>query len=152
MAAPPAFADWQFTKWGMTPDQVAAASHGAAASVDPLTISNAVNGDRTLLQMPYNAGTFDFVASFAFDNSDHLDRVHLVLQSGAAIDLRTALLAKYGKPAHQDSDLEAFGGRIIWITPGEEIDLWQMSSNSPGVTPNVSLDYIRRGDTSGNGL
>ncbi len=48
--------------------------------------------------------------------------------------------------------MKRFGGRIIWTTQDEQIVRWQMGSNTPGVTPNVSLDYSRRGDTSGNGL
>jgi hypothetical protein len=149
--ASPSYANWQFTTWGMTPSQIVTASHGAAVSVDPSTQSS-IDGDRILLQMPYNTGAFDFTANFAFDNSSQLDRVHLVLQSGSATDLRAALVKKYGKPQHEDPDYEAFGGRIIWTTQDEQIVLWQMGSNTPGVTPNVSLDYSRRGDTSGNGL
>ena len=78
--------------------------------------------------------------------------MHLVLQSGDVIGLRAALLKKYGDPQHKDPDFEAFGGRIIWVTQDEEIVFWQMGSNSPGVTPNVTLDYTRRAQGSGEGL
>ena len=151
IAASPAFAGWQFTTWGMTPAQVMTASQGAAALVDP-TDRSSLNGDRVLLEMLYVTGDFDFAASFAFDSAGHLDRVHLVLRSGSAIDLRAALIAKYGKPKDQDPDVEAFGGRAIWIAPDEQIVLSQMGSNAPGVTPNVSMDYIRLGTASGSGL
>ncbi len=93
----------------MTPSQIVTASHGAAVSVDPSTQSS-IDGDRILLQMPYNTGAFDFTANFAFDNSSQaLDRVHLVLQSGSATDLRaSAGEENSGKPQHEDPDYEAF--------------------------------------------
>lgn len=34
-SAVPAMADWEYTKWGMTPEQVAAASHGAVTVLPP---------------------------------------------------------------------------------------------------------------------
>jgi hypothetical protein len=149
--ASPAAANWQYTTWGMTPDQVTAAAHGNVLSVDPTT-RNSMDGDQILLETPYSAGDFHFTADFGFDSTSRLDRVHLVLQSGDAVGLRAALQKKYGDPKHQDADFEAFGGRIIWITPDEQIVLWQMGSNSPGVTPNVTLEYTRIEKSSGEGL
>lgn len=147
----PAAANWQFTTWGMTPDQVTTAAHGDTTPANPST-QDSIDGDKILMEAPYSAGAFNFTAGFAFDSTDHLDRVHLVLQSGDAVALRAALVKKYGDPKHTDSDFEAFGGRIIWVTPTDEIVLRQMGSNSPGVTPNVTLDYKRLALSSGEGL
>ncbi len=147
----PAVANWQFTTWGMTPDQVTGAAHGGTHLVDPST-RDSIDGDRILLEAPYSAGAFNFAAGFAFDSANHLDRVHLVLQSGDAVALRAALLKKYGDPQHADPDFEAFGGRIVWVTSADEIVLRQIGSNSPGVTPSVTLDYKRHEQSSGEGL
>lgn len=150
-AVSPALANWQFTSWGMTLGQVKMAASANVTEIDPLT-RNSVNGDRILLEGVYSTGTFNFTADYAFDASTHLDRVHLVLQSGDALALRTALNKKYGDPKHVDSDFDAFGGRITWITPEETIVLQQMSGYSPGVTPNVTLDYSRPSSLPEEGL
>lgn len=149
--ASPASAHWQFTAWGMSREQVAGAAHGNATGVDPST-RGSVDGDKILLEAPYTAGTFNFTAGFGFDSMDHLDRVHLVLQSGDAVALRAGLVKKYGDPKHEDSDFDAFGGSIIWVTTDETIILSQSDSNAPGVTPTVTLDYIRLNNASDEGL
>jgi hypothetical protein len=151
VTASPAAANWQYTTWGMTPDQVSSAAHGNVLHVDP-SARNSTDGDQILLETPYAAGTFNFKAGFAFDSRTHLDRVHLVLLSGDAVELHAALLKKYGDPQNKDSDFESFGGRITWITTDETIVLSQSGSNSPGVTPSVTLDYTRLSTASSDGL
>lgn len=150
-AASPASANWQYTTWGMTREQVARAAPGGTIDVDPSTRSS-VDGDKILLEAPYTAGTFNFTAGFGFDSTDHLDRVHLVLQSGDAASLHVALVKRYGDPKHEDSDFDAFGGRITWITADQTIVLSQSDSAAPGVTPGVTLDYARLNNASGEGL
>jgi hypothetical protein len=147
----PASAAWQYTTWGMTPDQVIRAAHAGMNEVDPSTRSS-VDGDKILLETPYAAGTFNFTAGFAFDSTNHLDRVRLVLQSGDAAELHVALAKRYGEPKHEDSDFDAFGGRITWITAAETIVLSQRDGNSQGVTPSVTIDYARLNNASGEGL
>jgi hypothetical protein len=94
----PASADWQYTKWGMTVPQVAAASGGKAT---PLTDKGLDRGtDIVRLQAPYTSGAFVFTARFLFDAStERLSRVDLKLENGKmCADLHGALYTKYGPP------------------------------------------------------
>jgi hypothetical protein len=70
-------ADWEYTKWGMTPQEVVGASKNLAkASNDPHPDSD---GNVTKLVAPYQSGKFAFEAQFAFDTADKLASVTLVL-------------------------------------------------------------------------
>src|ERR1700761_6415496 len=70
-------ADWEYTKWGMTPQEVVSASKNLAkASTDPHPDSD---GNVTKLVAPYQSGKFAFEAQFAFDAADKLSSVTLVL-------------------------------------------------------------------------
>jgi hypothetical protein len=70
-------ADWQYTTWGMTPQQVVSASNNLAKkSTDPHPDSD---GNVTKLVAPYQSGKFAFEAQFAFDAADKLASVTLVL-------------------------------------------------------------------------
>lgn len=70
-------ADWEYTKWGMSPQDVLNASNGAAkASSDPRPDSS---GNVTKLVAPYQSGKLSFEAQFAFDAADKLASVTLVL-------------------------------------------------------------------------
>jgi hypothetical protein len=70
-------ADWEYTKWGMTPQQVISASKKLAKeSTDPHPDSD---GNVTKLVAPYQNGKFAFEAQFAFDAADRLSSVTLVL-------------------------------------------------------------------------
>jgi hypothetical protein len=92
-----ASADWQFTKWGMTPEQVQKASKGAALET-PATERAAktpINGLQVpLLSMPYTSGDLQLNALFYFDKQRRLARVELEGAKRAEQDLRT----KYGPP------------------------------------------------------
>src|SRR4051812_8355903 len=69
-AAQPAQADWQFTKWGMTPDQVLAAGQGTVAT-KRLDQAQGENSS-CYLQMsnPYTLGEIIFTkAEFCFDGA-----------------------------------------------------------------------------------
>ncbi len=82
LGASAAKADWEYTKWGMTPEQVAgAAKHGAKKSSDPSPDSN---GYITRLVAPYKSGKFSFEAQFGFDAADKLSSVTLVLKDKRA--------------------------------------------------------------------
>jgi hypothetical protein len=70
-------ADWEYTKWGMTPQEVVGASNNLAkASTDPHPDSD---GNVTKLVAPYKSGKFAFEAQFAFDAANKLASVTLVL-------------------------------------------------------------------------
>ncbi|MEO5773779.1 MAG: hypothetical protein ABIQ32_06635 [Sphingomicrobium sp.] len=88
--AQPAYAHWQYTKWGMTPAQVLKASGGRAAIVDQGSVSDADVRNRG----PYVSGDYEFTATYHYKN-DSLTSVSLEL-NGACRALKGDLLALYG--------------------------------------------------------
>lgn len=121
LASTPVRADWQFTKWGMTVDQVKAASHGLAVDLSASEVArNSTSSEQALLSMPYNSGDLHMTALFRF-SSGKLARV--VLDN--AVGARAALMAKYGKPDVVVSDISKWyqgGDQIMFIGAFSEID------------------------------
>ena len=70
-------ADWEYTKWGMTPQEVVSASKNLAKEGDDLHADS--DGNVTKLVAPYQSGKFSFEAQFGFDAADRLSSVTLVL-------------------------------------------------------------------------
>jgi|GEM_PF-699815 hypothetical protein len=70
-------ADWEYTKWGMTPAQVAGAAKNLAKKSSDLRPDS--DGNVTKLVAPYRNGKFSFEAQFGFDPADRLSSVTLVL-------------------------------------------------------------------------
>ena len=70
-------ADWEYTKWGMTPAQVASAAKNLARKSSDLLPDS--DGNVTKLVAPYRSGKFSFEAQFGFDAADRLSSVTLVL-------------------------------------------------------------------------
>ena len=91
----PAMADWQYTRWGMTPAQVQKASKGTAKASSEVP-EELVSGTTYQLVAPYTAGEFQFKAHFAFDSQKHLSLVLLDLTSGEPASLLMSLTRKYG--------------------------------------------------------
>jgi hypothetical protein len=75
-------ADWEYTKWGMTPQQVLSASKNLAKPGTDLEPDS--DGNITKLVAPYQSGKFAFEAQFGFDAADKLASVTLVLGDAAA--------------------------------------------------------------------
>ncbi|MEM8828776.1 MAG: hypothetical protein AAGE96_05395 [Cyanobacteria bacterium P01_G01_bin.19] len=95
--ANPALADWQFTKWGMTQEEL--------LTVSPINVKNSRFDPECPSTAPlssnYEVSEFlKFTACYGFDrNSDSLNYVHLYLRNYAARTiLYEALVAKYGRP------------------------------------------------------
>jgi len=93
--ATPAHADWQFTKWGMSPEQLVKASDGKAMPTTRAEIAERL--EPVLLKMPWQSGDFQFMAYFRF-KANKLDLVRLDLQQGDPGTLLVALKRKYGEP------------------------------------------------------
>ena len=106
----PADAGWQYTEWGMTPDQVIAASKGAVSHGE----AKSSKDGRTLflLRGDYAAGLFNFDASFGFDaGTNGLIVVSLTLKNGPVSRLTDSLIEKYGKPVNTE-----LTGRMVRTT------------------------------------
>ncbi len=66
-------ADWQYTKWGMTPDQVAGAAKNRTTKSSDLHPDS--DGNVTKLVAPFQSGKFPFEAQFGFNPADKLSSV-----------------------------------------------------------------------------
>lgn len=103
LIAAPACADWQYSRWGMTPDQVVAASKGAARLAtddERAQLDGPRTGPRRTLAIGnHTAAGIPLSVRFVFDG----DRLVLVsagvTRPADAEPLRQALLMQYGQPA-----------------------------------------------------
>jgi hypothetical protein len=139
-------ADWEYTKWGMTPQQVVNASKNLARESSDLRPDG--DGNITKLVAPYQSGKFSFEAQFGFDATDRLSSVTLVLNDksagmdmdmgadmknmdkGRCHDLQVSVKTAYGPPQ---------GGGSVHMQYG--IETWQDQKNKNNVTYTV-LDGV----------
>jgi hypothetical protein len=155
-AAPSARADWEYTKWGMTKDEVIAASKAVAEAEhdrDPARIA-AVPTEKILPRFAGSGGpepdlvafhrtdVFSFTALFYFDQTG-LQAVNLMLNDPSEGDALYALLTgKWGQSPASRSDPIGIGEfwqrKDDWITFG----LMRSSDGDPAL---VSLMYWRPG-------
>lgn len=93
----PAAADWQYTRWGMTPEQVKEASNGAAQDNSDHKLD--ASGVNARLTAPYQGVSLPFTAVFLFGERDLLKYVTLKPVGKIACPVIVdALAANYGKP------------------------------------------------------
>jgi hypothetical protein len=121
LAATPAHADWQYTRWGMSVDEIKQASHGAAGPLVPddaryVRPSESRFSDvrfpfHALLAAPYTSGRFDFRALFYFDDAGKLSCVELHAR-GDGRAILAELEAKYGAPIKTYHD--AISDIVTW--------------------------------------
>ncbi len=143
-------ADWEYTKWGMTPQQVLSASKIPARESSDLHPDS--DGNVTKLVAPYQSGKFSFEAQFGFDATDRLSSVTLVLNDksagmdmdmdmdmgadmkntdkGVCHDLQVSVKTAYGPPQ---------GGGSAHMQ--YSIETWQDQNNKNNVTYTV-LDGV----------
>lgn len=124
LAPLPASADWQYTRWGMTPEEAVRASGGTLSRLTPSTAE--LLGDAPLLleaQGGYAAPPFKFFASLWFDRRHHgLRRVDLTFVDGegaSLAELSQALEEKYGNWHPGVIWLDQEGGCAVSYQPGE---------------------------------
>jgi hypothetical protein len=98
-------ADWQFTRWGMTPSEVVAASNGTAKPTPP---SRAVKDGDEAVKGTYRTGDFTFTVGYVFEK-DRLVAIRLkpvplkvIYKVGAQLD------AVYGKPVQSSSSWDRY--------------------------------------------
>lgn len=103
LGAGSAHADWSFTKWGMTPDQVIKAAKGKA-SANPGDEGDRIMGmDRGVAGGPFAFEGRTFTADFYFDPGGgglRVARLNMVDQSQCDA-LGAALEAKYGASSNK---------------------------------------------------
>ena len=140
-------ADWEYTKWGMTPEQVVSAAKNLTRKSSDLHPDS--DGNVTKLVAPYQSGKFSFEAQFGFDAADRLSSVTLVLNDksagmdmdmgadmnmnmdqGGCHDLLASVKTTYGPPQ---------GGGSAHMQ--YSIETWQDQKNKNNVTYTV-LDGV----------
>ena len=137
-------ADWEYTKWGMTPGQVVSAAKNLTRKSSDLHPDS--DGNVTKLVAPYRSGKFSFEAQFGFDAADRLSSVTLVLNDksagmdmgadmknmnkGVCHDLQLSVKSAYGPPQ---------GGGAAHMQ--YSIETWQDQNNKNNVTYTV-LDGV----------
>ncbi len=95
-------ADWKYTSWGMTPEQVIRASdHRATAGTDLLPDSD---GNISKLVAPYQEDSETFEAQFGFDAADKLASVTLVLKDKLA-SMETDMLSNMAADMAPDKSM-----------------------------------------------
>ncbi len=116
----PALADWEYTKWGMTREQVATASSGRLGTCDTRCRIYSGSTEVAGLVGSYRKGEFEFTAFAMFSPaSDALVSITLVWQDGRSDALLKAMFAQYGDPAEFSATNEI--STAVWF--GKEYDI-----------------------------
>lgn len=105
LAAAPAHADWQYTRWGMTKEEVIDASQGAAKAYSGT--DQDAGAYQVVATAPYTGLGFQFLSLFMFDWKTHgLIGVKLNLLDKTKCDALTGGLVKtYGSPLETGADV-----------------------------------------------
>jgi hypothetical protein len=121
--APAARADWQYTHWGMTPEQVVAASKGAAQLVPekdrprlPPMVTSATGA--------YQDGPLQLRVTFSFNIATNgLVCVNYGLNSHDSDEAFKAVLVKRYGPPQKTSGMGFLGmTTLAWKTPTDQIE------------------------------
>ena len=123
-SANPAAANWQYTRWGMSPAELVAASHGAVHLVPPQRRLGPTGPDiETRAEGTYTDGPLRLDVSFGFGgHGGGLVLVtYLVEDAAQNYLLRQSLVRAHGQPTPTGDADEGSG---IWNHPGQDsIDL-----------------------------
>ena len=129
--SPRAEADWEYTRWGMTPAQVVAASHGAVHLIPPEHRLGPTRPDvETSAEGIFADGKLRLNVSFSFSgHGGGLVLVSYLVQDASQNKLlRDRLVHAYGTPAPSgDADL----GSGVWRHPGQDVVDLSISDESP---------------------
>lgn len=132
--APVARADWGFTRWGMTPEQVVSASGGEAHLIAPAArYRDDSNGWEMAADGVFHEGGRALHGGFMFDT--HGGGLTCVLYNATGDDvdrLRDGLIARFGRP-REDSEFGAVRS-LAWRTPDEV----ELAVNRTALTAAVS--------------
>jgi hypothetical protein len=138
LIAPAAHADWQYTHWGMTPEQVLAASRGTAQLVPD---KDRPRGLPTLTAATgtYQDGPLPLRVTFQFNTaSNGLVCVSYGVNSHDSDDAFKAALVKRFGPAQKTSGGGFLGTTLSWKTPTDQIEA-TFSKDDPAFVMQCSL-------------
>jgi hypothetical protein len=150
IVATPAAADWQYAKWGMTADQLTAASKGQMKRCGAACEKQKTDAETALLYAPYTSGDLDFTAFAFFNNQTHkLSFVSLRLDDPSKSNqLVGALRAKYGEPVNKSNT--QLMSLFVWRDARDQIDVTIIGPNTGN--PLADLAYRPRLTDSNKGL
>jgi len=116
-----ALADWQYSKWGMTPEQVQTAAGGRLKSVTNQR-SCPTCTTISLLAGEYSADGFQFKVGFEFEDGTSLSIVSLEVPATSGTwgcnRLFDGLSAKYGAPIWKSpTGLTGLLPNVRWLDP-----------------------------------
>jgi len=131
---------WQYTTWGMTSEEIVAASGGTVRILSGEELRLA-SGERhtALARGDYTSGPFAFEADFRADKGGTtLRAVRLKLKNpGQYGDLRAAMTSKYG--LGDTSESSEYSDVVRWLTEDQLITLYRSKS-----VQLISLTYTER--------
>ena len=136
------FADWQYTKWGMTVEEVIIASNGSA--IKSADTGRDVIGAKSLAIAQYFAGEFVFEANFLFDRkTQKLRYVMLSLEKGNPNLLYEALVNRYGKPVETRASDDTNIKSARWLDRENNNNVnWVMIAMTDEVHTNVRYSAL----------
>lgn len=143
-------ADWQYTKWGMNPDEVVKASEGKVLQCTSEICDGhqptGVSSDIALLFAKYSAGKYPFHAFFYFDKKSRgLTIVNLnLVDRSLVLPLGADLKARYGEPSEQSRT--SVTRDMQWRTETDDIFFSVIGSD------NASIRYRARKNPNNQGL
>ena len=128
LAAPQnTLADWQYTKWGMTAEEITAASNGDAHLISDVEKANRAGENSEAIALgKFTTGPFEFDVVFRALKGGHgLDTVRLELREPSIYRrLREALIGKYGIGQETVEDIGSIKTTImIWKAETETVKL-----------------------------
>lgn len=145
-----AFGDWQYTRWGMTADEIVVASNGKARHIRADEKEGESGGNFVAIALgTYSTGSFDFDVSFrASEGNQKLDTVSLKLRNPDDYGrLREALNAKYGiEQESTEPNSMVTSKSTIWRTAQDIITLTHVDALGRIM---VYLNYSERPSDSG---
>ena len=139
----PAYSDWQFTKWNMTPEEVEQAASDKYKFYSYANKSGIINE----LETEYKVGLFAFDVQFIFSKSvNKLEKIILFMRSkGPPRDLYkcrelfSALKSKYGYP--MDKYIIKATTKYSWLDKKNGNSVKYFINNHP-INGGCSIDYF----------
>lgn len=124
-------ADWEYTHWGMTPEQVASASKGAVNEIPPAQRDKG-GITESAAKGTYSDGAMKMSVGFLFDTKTEglICVVYSVLDAAQNEMLEAAMVKRYGPPDHS-FDVPRMGKDLTWKNKTDSIELVGGASGSP---------------------
>jgi hypothetical protein len=136
LAASPgqATANWEYTVWGMTPEDVAAASGGKVRVLAAARPDHAASpGPESMAEGRFALGPFPMTVKFGFDQDRRLTMVTLTFAEQQRPDqLKAWLNQNYGKPRTMPAADEDMGS-WTWITPDKDVIELVIDDDNPAI-------------------